>query len=350
MRMLRMSQAGICGFVLLLAIGLPFTAPATAAGVEGRILTVPRPRQIVAVSPRSGAEHVLFRAHDGLIIGPAATRDGGRVAFILRHWGRSWDGSVRVFHLRDEVWVMRGNGDSAHPVLALVRRLRGSRWAYPPPGAAGGYGALESIDIADDGSRLVLSRGGFLYTMGIDGEGLRRVRTQGAAPTVETGSDITGPQLTPGGRRIVADFVAQGEVRIGAVPIGGGRVELLPSRRPPLAPSYSDDGRWIVFAATGPSPPSRPHWAGRDAIWIMRADGGGERQIVDRPGFSFYNPDFSPDGRRIVFAGPCRSHESRIVGKDRICSYVVDVDGSGLRRVESGLLRLGANENPEWTR
>jgi hypothetical protein len=349
---LRPLQAiGVSGAVglLVLALLIPFPA-AAAAGTEGRILTVPRPRQIVAIPPRGGVEQVLFRAGDGEIGGPAATPDGHHIAFILRHWRRSRDGSVRVFRQRDEVWVMRGDGTGAHPVRSFIRRRRGSRWTYPPSGAPGARGALQSIDISGNGSRLLIARYNALYMLDADGGDLRRVRTPGATPTGYTGSDIDGPQFAPGGRRIVADFVAENEEGIGTVSVHGGPVRFISTRRPGLAASYSDDGRWIVFAAIAPSPRAHPHREGRHTIWIMRADGSGQRQVVDRPGLTFHNPDFSPDGRQLVLGGPCHFHGSRIIGKEQVCAYTVGTDGRDLRRVARGVLRFHAEENPEWVR
>jgi Tol biopolymer transport system component len=348
--MLRMPLAGICGFALLVLAALLPVARAEAPDLEGRILTVPRPRQIVAVSPGTGAERVLFRAGDGLIIGPAATPDGRRIAFILRHWRRSGEGSSRVLHMRDEIWVMDGDGSGAHPVRTFARGRRGSRWIYPSARPPGARGALGSIDISNDGSRLLIAeerRG--LFTLDVDGHGLRRIRTLGATPSAYTGSDISGPQFSPDGRKVIAFFFRQGAEGLGTVSPSGGTVRLLPTRRPALAGTYSDDGRWIAFVGIAPPPRSHPNAEGRHTVWVMRSDGSGERKVADRPGLTFYNPDFSPDGGQLVFGGPCKSHGSRIVGKEQVCVYAADVSGRGLRRVARGVLRFPA-ENPEWVR
>ncbi len=81
-------------------------------------------------------------------------------------------------------------------------------------------------------------------------------------------------------------------------------------------PAYSDDGRLIAFDSTEP---------GREGIWVMNADGSGQRRIASTPlpgARSDYGPTFSPDGARIAFTRVVDDRTSRI--------YVVNVDGTHL--------------------
>jgi Tol biopolymer transport system component/imidazolonepropionase-like amidohydrolase len=57
-------------------------------------------------------------------------------------------------------------------------------------------------------------------------------------------------------------------------------------------PSFSPDGKWLVY--TG--------WSGDEAGSVIRVrlDGGGMKTLTTRPGF-YYSPRYSPDGKRIVF-------------------------------------------------
>lgn len=347
-RSFRSVEFGLLGGLGVLA--LPFlvapvgrSTPVTE--MEGRILTVPRPRQIVTVSPQGGAERILFRAGDGQIVGPSATPDGHSIAFILRRSPRPQDSSANVLVVRDEVWVMRRDGTGAHPVRIFVRKRRGLRWVYPPLGEPGARHGLESIDITDDGSRLLIVRGyRAIYTLDADGEALRRVRTVGATATGYTGSDTTGPQFAPGGRKIIAHFATATQESIGTIPVGGGAPDLISTKRHALAPTYSDDGRWIAFTAISASTRAHPRLEGRHTIWIMRADGSGARPVASRPGLEFSNPDFSPDGNRIVFGG---SRGSRVIGRESAATYTVNVDGSHLKRIARGVVRFFVG-NPEW--
>jgi Tol biopolymer transport system component len=87
-------------------------------------------------------------------------------------------------------------------------------------------------------------------------------------------------------------------------------------------------------------PASRSSMHGRSAytakggdIWVMRADGAHRRRVTRAHGKVDFDPDFSPDGRRIVF----RSERGRQppdpygVGYDAI--FVVRLDGTHLRQI-----------------
>lgn len=66
------------------------------------------------------------------------------------------------------------------------------------------------------------------------------------------------------------------------------------------------------------------------AVFTIRPDGNGERQITDPPeGFVDRNPDVSPDGRRVTF-------ERQHVVCDSVCSdeiFVVNADGTNLTQL-----------------
>lgn len=337
----------LSAFLALSAIGFVGPHTAVAAGAEGRILIVPHPRRIVAVSPRGVTDGVLFRAGDGQIIGPAGTPDGRQIAFILRRTPRRVGRrSARIFAVRDEIWVMHGNGTGAHVVLSFVRRRRGFRWIYPQPGEPGADHGLESIDISPNGRRILVARGDRnLYTLNADGSGFRHVRVVGATMTGYTGSDRSGPQFSPGGRKVIAHFATPSREGIGTMPVHGGRVRFFHTKRHALAGTYSDDGRWIAFSAIGPPPRAHSNWEGGSSIWIMRADGSREHQIAARPGLDPENPGFSPDGRSIVFA----AERDRVIGRRSAATYIVSVGGGPIRRIARGVARFYLG-NPDWVR
>ena len=103
-------------------------------------------------------------------------------------------------------------------------------------------------------------------------------------------------------------------------------------------PFFSPDGKLIVYRAYHPQTAShsaeyrsllaqqlvRPL---KMDLWVMNADGTGQRQVTNLPGASFA-PYFHPDGKRIIFASNYREPESR-----NFDLYLVDLDGSRLEQV-----------------
>jgi Tol biopolymer transport system component len=83
--------------------------------------------------------------------------------------------------------------------------------------------------------------------------------------------------------------------------------------------SWSPDGQWLAYA-----------WD--RGVYVTRADGTGQSELVTRVGNLF--PAWSPDGMRIAFASQ---------QKGQIGLFVVNADGSGLRR----LTDIGVSF-PDW--
>jgi Tol biopolymer transport system component len=153
-------------------------------------------------------------------------------------------------------------------------------------------------------------------------------------------------------------------------PAGGAPTRLTDNRVAEFAPSWSADGRRIVYV----------HW-GRPVggIWVMRANGANQhavfhtRSASSSPYFSpgggriafaeghslatirpdgtafrrllwgyVQGPKYSPSGKRIVFAGAPRGRE----GGSKI--WTIGRDGSGLHRLTNGP-RGDADRNPDWS-
>lgn len=93
------------------------------------------------------------------------------------------------------------------------------------------------------------------------------------------------------------------------------------------SPSWSPDGSRILFTSDR---------AGLPAIYVMNADGGGERRLTTLSRHSD-NARWSPDGTRIAF-------QNNSAGEFNI--YVMNADGSNVERVTSG---PGDKETPSWS-
>ena len=170
-----------------------------------------------------------------------------------------------------------------------------------------------------------------IYTANADGSDVRRL-------TQNPGYDAEST-LSPDGTTIVFTSLRDGDLDIYTMKVdGSGLKRLTTTLGYDGGPFFSPDGTRIVYRAFHPhtahdSTEYRSLLAERLVrptqmdIWVMNADGSGQRQVTTLPGASFA-PYFHPDGRRIVFATNYREPESR-----NFDLYVVNLDGTGLEQV-----------------
>jgi Tol biopolymer transport system component len=95
-------------------------------------------------------------------------------------------------------------------------------------------------------------------------------------------------------------------------------------------PAWSPDGRRIAIVSDGQftTPTKPPYGFGETDIYVMNADGSGQRRLTRTAG-SEHSPAWSPDGRTIAFSG-------------RGGIYVMNADGSGRQNLAPGGL-------PAWS-
>lgn len=94
---------------------------------------------------------------------------------------------------------------------------------------------------------------------------------------------------------------------------GSGRRRLTPRQGFALDPAFSPSGKQIVYSA------GSRH--GYSNIWLMNADGSNRHELIRTPG-NDWDPTFSPDGSQIAFE---RVHQ----GVDDISVAIMNTDGSG---------------------
>jgi TolB protein len=216
----------------------------------------------------------------------------------------------------------------------------GRQITRPKPGVVD-----DQPDWSPDGSLLVFHRSGIpsaIYTVRPDGSGLRRLSPPCAAsgPEIETRcEDGSGASFLPDGKHVVYTR-ATGKVRqfpdgdqwiehsdIVVRDVDGANPRVLIRSRPYsgdyASAQFSPDGTRFLYTREN-SPLTQP--AGGHALFVARADGSGQRRITPWSLDAGDNPDWSPNGRLIVFRSPSHSFEGSQV-------YVVRPDGSGLRQL-----------------
>ena len=95
------------------------------------------------------------------------------------------------------------------------------------------------------------------------------------------------------------------------------------------APDWSPDGKHIIFSAQKIQLiKNQVHHRGTEQLYIINEDGSGLRQLTND---AFHNklPVWSPDGKRLVFTS---NRESRNFQYDL---YVMNADGSNVRRIST---------------
>jgi Tol biopolymer transport system component len=167
--------------------------------------------------------------------------------------------------------------------------------------------------LSPDGKRIVFTslKDGDLdiYTMNVDGTDVRRL-------TTTPGYD-GGPWWSPDGTKIVyrawhppdsaglADYrglLAQRIVRPGRMELwmmnadGSDQRQITSLGGANFGPSWTPDGRKIIFSSNYKNPRSRNF-----ELYLVNLDGTGLEQITNHQEFDGF-PMFSPDGRRVVWA------------------------------------------------
>jgi Tol biopolymer transport system component len=146
-----------------------------------------------------------------------------------------------------------------------------------------------------------------------------------AAPLLTTGQPSATRSLS--GRIVFDNFHDVWSINAD----GTDLTRLTHAPRPEFDPTWSPDGAQIAF---------RSERNGESEIWIMNADGSGQRRLAR--GLS---PAWSPDGSKIAYASP--GEVLCPPGRGPRCSglSIMNADGSGQHRVP----HTAGGEYPSWS-
>ena len=170
----------------------------------------------------------------------------------------------------------RYTGGDGNALVVVNRRGLGLRTIVPL------RNGVEVLDpqFSPDGTQLLFVQHNFgaakprngtaIFVVGLDGSGMRRVTPW----TLDAGD---GPDWSPDGKWILfrSDTPRLRQAQIYRIRPDGAeltRLTLFPQRTWVGSSSFSPDGRWIVYAATGAG--------GKPDVFVMRTDGTGMRPVT----------------------------------------------------------------------
>jgi Tol biopolymer transport system component len=316
-------------------------APLASAGVPGTYQA-----SDVYVMQADGTGVQRLTRHEGWDGSPAWTPDGQAIVFYSQQ-----DGEPRIYRMNKDGSAPRALSAKDEPALSPTFTPEG-RLAF----AARRSGRWTIVSTAPDGSDLrVESDTARDYWGPAYDPTSGRLVCYGVGPSDETArfeSDLPGPFLAHPPRQVVlpdrtlsmypvrgylpalnpdGSEVATSEAfsRLVISRLDGSHKRTIFDRvkkdryrgeHSAWGPTWSADGQWLAFNVGAPFAAD----AENVDIWKIRPDGS---QAVNLTAGSPANdalPDFSPDGRRIVF-------RSARDGNDEI--YVMNADGTGARRM-----------------
>jgi Tol biopolymer transport system component len=263
--------------IVLIAAVAVFAPTTSGGGTTSPELAFARGGDIWTI----GADGTRARALLRDAYAPAWSPDGSRLAFVSR---RSGD---------EEIYVAKADGTG----VARLTKL-------PGPDLSPAW--------SSDGRRLAWSRNAEIWTMSATGAAKRRLVAK---------AKVWHEHYSPVWHR---SAIVYSSTRVSAF-----NTELFraPAKRLTFTkgsdgvlgddsmPDFTPDGRRIVFTS------NRDQQA---EIYVMSADGSGQKRLTRRPGDD-WAPDVSPDGKRIAF--------TQLPGT----IWTMNADGSGLRKLTHGV-------------
>jgi Tol biopolymer transport system component len=240
-------------------------------------------------------------ALDAFSISPTWSPDGSKITYTSQ---RALDGSDALDNQVDNVWVMNADGSSPTPVTKFT------------DGGASTFGAVWS----PDGARIA-----FLSAGALDG------------------SNASMPNGTVNLWMMNAD----GSNRVPVTKLTAANA----GARFPV--SWSPDGSKIVFSSTAAldgSDAANTNSTGN--IWVVNADGSGRTALTKLTAFiaNSFEPVWSPDGSKIVYASPRAVDGSDALNSNLVQNiWVVNADGSNQTALTALTAANTGSADPAWS-
>ena len=188
-------------------------------------------------------------------------------------------------------------------------------------------------DVSPDGTSIANTGGGKVIVTDLEGTNDREFDST----RVDAPQGVEGPRWSPDGQTIVYQVDGRNQ-RIGnlfALDVASGKVTQLTDLEQIsaglwyMAPSYSPDGRSILFTSPSTGKDDRQVWH----LWSVPSSGGEPTIVLRDAGFG----EYSPDGSTIVY--------SRVSGDDENGDvWIANADGSDRRQLVAGELVF-----PRWS-
>jgi len=290
---------------------VPSTGPARANGsIVFTVFSGPRYDSDIWAMDADGANARAVVTGPDSDRDPALSPDGTTIAFVRT--AAIPTGQVIEGTTCDQIFAVHADGTALRPLTDCTAQDEGPAWS-------------------PDGTRIAFwsnRGGGFnIWVMNADGTGMTRVTS---------GRDDSAPAWSPDGTEIAfagAPDMGRGEDIFVVRADGTGLTRLTDDPAYEENPAWSPDGTLIAFAR---SENADFAWD----VWVMNADGTAQRRLTDWEGWDD-DPVWSPDGSQITFASdrgftPQQRRENERNGAVALGAvYVMNVDGSGIRRLTS---------------
>ena len=160
----------------------------------------------------------------------------------------------------------------------------------------------------------------YALEVGADQTQLMTVRPDGSgAKRIGRGLSVANPDWSPDGRTIVVEISKADTAGVYLFSADGHLIRNLTPQGFQGQPSFSPDGSLIVY--------ERDIGEGNNGVWLMRADGSAKRRVTRSPfGCCDTDPNFSPDGKSITFVRIKEPEKQQAL-------FAVRRDGKGLRQL-----------------